>query len=96
MYSAAWSMTWSLGYRHRWGLSLTVLYVLGMAVLVRTVSSETLAQWGDPYQGSLKTFGRLISLPFLMALAYLAAGYAAFTWAISRARQTGMLLKLSD
>jgi ABC-2 type transport system permease protein len=33
---------------------------------------------------------------FVMALAYLAAGYAAFTWAISRARRTGMLLKLSD
>jgi ABC-2 type transport system permease protein len=33
---------------------------------------------------------------FVTALAYLAAGYAAFTWAIARARQTGMLLKLSD
>jgi hypothetical protein len=30
-----------------------------------------------------------------MAVAYLAIGDAFFVWAISRARQTGMLLRLS-
>jgi ABC-2 type transport system permease protein len=33
---------------------------------------------------------------FALALAYLAGGYACFGWAITRARRTGMLLKLSD
>jgi ABC-2 type transport system permease protein len=31
-----------------------------------------------------------------LALVYVAGGYALFTWAIQRARRTGMLLKLSD
>jgi ABC-2 type transport system permease protein len=33
---------------------------------------------------------------FVLALAYLIGGYACFGWAITRARRTGMLLKLSD
>jgi ABC-2 type transport system permease protein len=33
---------------------------------------------------------------FGMALVYLVGGYACFGWAITRARRTGMLLKLSD
>jgi ABC-2 type transport system permease protein len=45
-------------------------------------------------------FPPLFSAPwqrgFLLALAYLLGGYACFSWAITRARRTGMLLKLSD
>jgi ABC-2 type transport system permease protein len=45
-------------------------------------------------------FAPLFSDPWLrgfaLALAYLAGGYACFGWAITRARRTGMLLKLSD
>jgi len=33
---------------------------------------------------------------YAIALVYVAGGYAAFGWAITRARRTGMLLKLSD
>ena len=33
---------------------------------------------------------------YALALGYLVLGYAGFSWAISRARRTGMLLKLSD
>jgi ABC-2 type transport system permease protein len=33
---------------------------------------------------------------YAIALVYVAGGYAAFSWAITRARRTGMLLKLSD
>jgi len=45
-------------------------------------------------------FPPLFAAPWLrgyaIALVYLAGGYAAFSWAITRARRTGMLLKLSD
>jgi ABC-2 type transport system permease protein len=45
-------------------------------------------------------FAPLFADPWLrgfgLALAYLAGGYACFGWAITRARRTGMLLKLSD
>ncbi len=45
-------------------------------------------------------FAPVLPVPWLrgyaLALGYLALGYAAFSWAISRARRTGMLLKLSD
>jgi len=33
---------------------------------------------------------------YAIALAYLVGGYAAFSWAVTRARRTGMLLRLSD
>src|SRR5262249_20162952 len=46
--------------------------------------------------GFVPVFAAPWRLGFLLALIYLAAGYATFTWAIARARQTGMLLKLSD
>ena len=45
-------------------------------------------------------FPPLFSRPWLrgfaLALAYVLGGYACFVWAISRARRTGMLLKLYD
>ena len=33
---------------------------------------------------------------FLVAMVYVAGGYAAFSWAVDRSRRTGMLLRLSD
>jgi ABC-2 type transport system permease protein len=45
-------------------------------------------------------YAPLFTTPLLrgygLAAVYLAGGYALFAWAIQRARQTGMLLKLSD
>ncbi len=46
--------------------------------------------------GFAPTFGEPLLRGYALALAYLAGGYAAFAWAVTRARRTGMLLRLSD
>jgi ABC-2 type transport system permease protein len=61
---------------------------------------------GVPFTHFLEAFrahlgyAPLFTTPLLrgygLAVVYLAGGYALFTWAIQRARRTGMLLKLSD
>ena len=51
---------------------------------------ERAGAWLDTLQKDASTKRKTI------ALVYVAGGYAAFSWAITRARRTGMLLKLSD
>lgn len=46
--------------------------------------------------GFAPVFGEPLLRGYALALAYLALGYAAFAWAVTRARRTGMLLRLSD
>lgn len=46
--------------------------------------------------GFAPVFGEPLLRGYLLALAYLGLGYGAFAWAVTRARRTGMLLKLSD
>lgn len=41
-------------------------------------------------------FAHPLARGYALALAYVAGGYALFTWALGRARRTGMLLRLSD
>lgn len=46
--------------------------------------------------GFVPVFGEPLVRGYLVGLVYLAGGYAAFGWAVRRARRTGMLLRLSD
>jgi ABC-2 type transport system permease protein len=48
------------------------------------------------HYGFAPVFGSPLLQGYGVALAYLVAGYAAFDWALGRARRTGMLLRLSD
>ncbi len=48
------------------------------------------------HYGFSPVFPAPLARGYLIALAYLVAGYAAFSWAAGRARRTGMLLRLSD
>jgi ABC-2 type transport system permease protein len=46
--------------------------------------------------GFAPVFGAPLLRGYVLALAYVAGGYALFVWAVERARRTGMLLRLSD
>ena len=88
------------------GVSLVLLlcgiyYPVSMlpAPLAAVAGAIPLTYFLDGFRGHFG-FAPLSPSPWLrgyaMALGYLVLGYAGFVWAISRARSTGMLLKLSD
>jgi ABC-2 type transport system permease protein len=67
--------------------------------LAAVAAAVPLTYFLEGFRGYLG-FAPVLPTPWLrgyaLALVYLALGYASFGWAISRARSTGMLLKLSD
>ncbi|MGH7321907.1 MAG: ABC transporter permease [Candidatus Rokuibacteriota bacterium] len=67
--------------------------------LVAVAAGIPLTYFLDAFRGHYG-FTPVFAMPllwgYLTALAYLFGGYAAFRWAVTRARRTGMLLKLSD
>jgi ABC-2 type transport system permease protein len=48
------------------------------------------------HYGFVPVFGSPLMTGYALAGLYLVGGYAAFAWAVGRARRTGMLLRLSD
>jgi len=48
------------------------------------------------HYGFAPVFGEPVLRGYVMVLAYLVGAYGAFSWAVRRARRTGMLLRLSD
>jgi hypothetical protein len=89
MIAAGWAMAWPLWRRHRWGLASVFFYLLGMAAVVHAVPAERLGELGQPHESSSRAFGILISVPFLLGLAYLAAVFAHGFEAALEAGQSG-------
>jgi ABC-2 type transport system permease protein len=69
------------------------------APLAAVASGVPLTYFLDGFRahyGFAPVFARATARGYALAIVYVAGGYALFGWAVTRARRTGMLLRLSD